>query len=204
MNQPSEKITGAILAGGKSRRMGRNKALLDLGGQPVIQRLVEQFQRTFDEVLVIANDSAVYQRFCNSVYPDIHLEKGPLAGLHSALRHAANDWVFISACDSPFFNVNLFGAMLSLRKNADAVICETEDGLQPLTALYSRRCLQPIENCLEQERLKVVSFHDQIRLQIVPNEDVERLDSGSRMFWNMNYPEDYEQAVQWTEVGSEI
>jgi molybdopterin-guanine dinucleotide biosynthesis protein A len=94
--------------------------------------------------------------------------------------------------------------MLPLRDEADAVICETEDGLQPLTALYSRRCLPHIDNCLQQERLKVVSFHDCIRLRVVPSEEIERLDSDARMFWNMNYPEDYEQALQWIEACSEV
>jgi molybdopterin-guanine dinucleotide biosynthesis protein A len=203
MDEPSQKITGAILAGGKSRRMGRNKALLELAGKPVIERLVEQFRKTFAEVIVIANDTQ-YGRFCDAVFSDIYYEKGPLAGLHSALTHAANDWVFISACDSPFFNVGLFREMLPLRDKADAVICETEDGLQPLTALYSRRCLPHIDNCLQQERLKVASFHDRIRLRVVPSEEIERLDSNARMFWNMNYPEDYEQALQWIEACSEV
>ena len=88
MDEPSQKITGAILAGGKSRRMGRNKALLELAGKPVIERLVEQFRKTFAEVIVIANDTQ-YGRFCDAVFSDIYYEKGPLAGLHSALTHAA-------------------------------------------------------------------------------------------------------------------
>ena len=189
------KVTGAILAGGKSRRMGRNKALLPLGGKPVVQRLVVQFEEMFEETMLIANDPELYQVYSSKIVPDIFPGKGPLAGLHAALNGAKNDWVFLTACDTAFVQTEVVMGMAELRKGTDAVLAETEDGLQPLNAFYSRRCLPFIENRLRTGKFKMISFHSDVKIRIVQPLELPQWDPDTRTFWNMNTPEDYEEAL---------
>lgn len=192
-------ISGVILAGGKSRRMGRNKALLPIGGKPVILRLVEQFQSLFEEAFVIANDAALYAPYCSRIVPDLYPGKGPLAGLHAALSHCGRDWVFISACDTPFIQATVVQEMARLRENVDAALAETEEGPQPLNAYYSRRCLPAIQRCLEADELRMISFWPEIKMRVAPWAQVKQWDSSARTFWNMNTPEDYQAALALVE-----
>ena len=188
-------VSGAILAGGESRRMGKNKALLELDGKSLIERLVLAFEELFAEVFVVANDPAPYEAISSRIVPDLYPGLGPLAGIHSALRHARHEWVFVSGCDSPFVNQVALREMAGLREGVDAVLAETEDGLHPLSAFYARACLDPIEDCLEGGRLRVVGFHPEIRRLVIPADQARQWDPWGRMFLNINTPADYENAL---------
>ncbi|MBI2193100.1 MAG: molybdenum cofactor guanylyltransferase [Planctomycetes bacterium] len=182
--------------------MGRNKALLPLDGRPIIQRLHEQFQALFEEVFVVANDAGLYAAYCPRIVPDIFPGKGPLAGLHSALSHTSREWVFLSACDTPFVRDSVVNGLAAYREGADAVLAETEEGPQPLNAYYSKRCLSAVQRCLEAGELKMVSFLPTVRPRLVPWSEVARWDPRGRTFWNMNTPEDYQTALNaWETVG---
>jgi len=188
-------VSGAILAGGQSRRMGRNKAFLEVDGRPVIRRLIERFDAVFSEVLIVSNDPGAYRGVCAKVVADIFPGRGPLAGIHSALSHAKNGWIFVSACDCVFFNPEVVRGLWALSDGVDAVVAELDGYLEPLNALYSAACLGPVRRRLEESRLRVVSFYPEIRLRVVSAAQIGRWDPTGRMFWNMNTPADYRAAV---------
>lgn len=195
MTTPKLPVTGVVLAGGQSRRMGKNKALLPMGGKPVVRRLVELFSQLFEEVMIAANDPALYGPYCRKVVADVFPGKGPLAGLHAALTQARKDWVFMTACDTPFVSENLVRAMSKLTGGVDAVLAETEEGIEPLNAFYSKQCLPAVHGCLEAGEFRMVSFHPRIKLRVVSAAELAQWDPDGRTFWNMNTPEDYEKAL---------
>ena len=135
------KTTGIILAGGKNLRMGQNKAFLEVQGQRIIDRTKSLFVDLFDEVLLVANSLPDYLDLNLRTVADLYREKGPLGGIFTGLFHASFPHAFVAACDMPFLNRALISHLVGLSPGYDIVIPLTEDGLQPLHAVYSRKCL---------------------------------------------------------------
>jgi molybdopterin-guanine dinucleotide biosynthesis protein A len=150
-------ICAVILAGGRSRRMGFNKALLDVGGQPMIQILIDRVRPLTDQILISSNDDSSY-RFLNfPVVPDHFTECGPLAGFHAAMLWNTCSLYLMLACDLPNLRAPVLFNLLSLAEGFDAVIPRTKDGLvHPLCAVYRRTCLPSIEKALQQGANKVI------------------------------------------------
>ena len=107
-------MTGAVLAGGRSRRMGTNKALLRIDGATIIRRVVRTLTKAFDDVIIIANDPAPYSFPGVRIYPDIHIGTGSLGGLYTALVKSRSDHTFVTACDMPFLDIDCINRLLSI------------------------------------------------------------------------------------------
>ena len=137
-------ISGVVLAGGKSTRMGRNKAILEIGGKRLIDRLVEGLQGIFPEVIIVANTLDLYDYLGVRVVPDLIRDKGALGGIYTAAAIASNPWVFVMACDMPFFNPGLIRYLATLTDDWDAVVPYTDEW-EPLYALYAKTCLPQME-----------------------------------------------------------
>lgn len=183
-------ITGVILAGGQSSRMGSNKALLPYRGGRFIEAIYRQLSELFPEVILVTNTPEQYAFLSCSKVPDL-LGKGALAGLHSGLYHAANHHIFAVACDMPYLNNALIRRISLLRDNADVVIPEGEAGLEPLHALYAKKCLPFMEESLQADKRRVVSFFPQVRVHQLNRETVGNVDPGFNSFRNINTPDDY-------------
>jgi molybdenum cofactor guanylyltransferase len=150
-------ICAVILAGGQSRRMGFNKALIDVDGRPIISILIDQVRRLTNRVLISSNDDSSY-RFLNfPVIPDHFAGCGPLAGLHAAMRWNDCSLYIVLACDLPNLQVRLLRSLVSLAEGFDAAIPRTADGLaHPLCAVYRKTCLAAIEQALEKGSNKFI------------------------------------------------
>ena len=187
-------ISAVILAGGNSSRMKTNKALLMLEGQTILQIIINQLSSFFDEILIISNTPELYLPLKLPVYSDIFLNQGPLAGIHSGLRHMSKPHGFFLACDMPFFSPVLAMELLSDLKEYQAVVPQKGKYLQPLHAAYRKDCLPQIENVLrERERPKIISFYELINIKYLdfnqrPDQEWDQI------FFNVNTPEDYEIA----------
>jgi molybdopterin-guanine dinucleotide biosynthesis protein A len=186
MSSTQPPITGVILAGGKSSRMGQNKALMSLGGKRLVDRVVEVMHSVFDDLLMVTNTPDVYANLGLPMVQDVWPEKGSLGGVYSAIYHVATPYCLIVACDMPFLQAAV------LRYLIPDVLGE----LQTLHAIYSKACLQPIERRLETHRLRIVGFFPEVRVRTVTASELEPYDPALLAFQNLNTPEEFQAAEQ--------
>lgn len=183
-------MTGVILAGGRSTRMGRNKAFLEAGGERLIDRQVRLFRSLFPEVIIVTASPLDYLDQPAAIATDIFPGRGALGGIYTGLFHASDEQAFFAACDMPFLNPDFLAYMVDQAAGRDIVVPAPPDGLQPLHAIYSRRCLPVIQGLLEKERLKITGFYPGFATLLIPPETLRRFDPAGRMFLNINTPAD--------------
>lgn len=180
-----------ILAGGASRRMGRNKALLPFRGKPLIRHQLDLLAPLFSEILISANEPAPYAPFGLRVVPDLFAEPCSLSGIHALLKAATAPRVFVVACDLPFLNPALIRKLLEVPGDFDVVVPESDEGLEPLHAIYSRTCLPAIEKSAADSQWKVSAFYPGLWVDTVPIVDGDWLVEGRSPFTNANTPDDW-------------
>jgi molybdopterin-guanine dinucleotide biosynthesis protein A len=195
-------IEGFILAGGRSRRMGADKAGLKLGGRSFIERVAEALYAVALRVRVVgARDKT--EMYPLTVVEDVYPEWGALGGLHGALAACRAPWAAVVACDLPFVTGELFLRLASLRQNFDAVIPVQIDGrAQPLCALYRREaCATLASELIAQGERRPRALLQQIKTRWVAPDELADLQGSSHFFANINTPEDYAQARERIEKG---
>jgi len=185
------KATGILLAGGKSSRMKKNKAFLELEGKPLVERSLTVLQTVFTEVLISSNKPELYAGYEVPVILDEILDRGPLEGIYQGLKAATYDEVFFVACDMPFLSVELIRLMSSWISAYDVVIPKLQSGLHPLHAFYHRRCLPSIKSNLEANHLKVIDFYPSCSVRYVEETELQAVTDLSQVFCNINTPEDW-------------
>ena len=184
-------VTGVILAGGKSLRMGSDKALLPFQGARFLEAIHRRMAELFEEVIVVTGAPGQYEFLPCRRVPDLYEGAGALAGIHSGLRHSGTDLVFVAACDMPHLNGELVRHLCGLAEGADVVVPEGEKGIEPLHAVYRKSALPAIEKALRDGERRVVSFFDRVAVRRVGLPEVSRLDPSLEAFRNINTPEDY-------------
>ncbi|MBI2354599.1 MAG: molybdenum cofactor guanylyltransferase [Deltaproteobacteria bacterium] len=184
-------VTGVILAGGRSSRMGSNKALLPYRGGRFIEAIHRLLSGIFAEVILVTNHPEQYEFLpCRKVsdrYPGL----GALAGLHAGLYHGAAEHILAVACDMPYLNSALIRRLALLRYGADVVIPEGESGAEPLHAIYGRGCLPFMEEALAADERRIVSFFHRVRVKRFSQGEVAAIDPGFDSFRNINTPDEY-------------
>lgn len=183
-------MTGIILSGGKNTRMGTNKALLQVDGMRLIDRTVSLFRSLFREVIIVTADPLDYLDQETVIVTDILPDRGALGGLYTGLFYATEEQAFVAACDMPFMNRDFLQYMASQAAGYDIVVPAPRDGLQPLHAVYARRCLPSIRSLLDRNRLQIKAFYPGHRILEIPPEVLRLYDPAGRMFVNLNAPED--------------
>ncbi|MHB9098014.1 MAG: molybdenum cofactor guanylyltransferase [Syntrophales bacterium] len=184
-------MTGIILSGGRNRRMGENKAFLRVGGERLIDRTVRLFRELFREVIIVTASPLDYIDQETAIVTDILAERGALGGLYTGLFYAAEEYAFIAACDIPFLNRAFIEYMVSRAPGYDIVVPAPPDGLQPLHAVYARRCLPAIRNLLDRNHLQIKEFYPGKRILTIAPEILHCFDPEGRMFLNVNTPEEF-------------
>jgi molybdopterin-guanine dinucleotide biosynthesis protein A len=186
-------MTGVILSGGKSARMGMNKAFLEFEGKRLIDRAMLTFKDIFEEVILVTNSPLEYLDQDCIIASDIFRNKGALGGIYTGIFFASFDRVFVSACDMPFLNRQFIEHMIKLTGRYDIVVPETPDGLQPLHAIYSKRCLAPIKKLMDAGDLKITAFYRGLKALTIAKETIKSFDPEGKMFINVNTREDLER-----------
>lgn len=187
-------ITTVVMAGGKSSRMGTDKAFVPLLGKPLIDHVLESLSGIGQEEIIITNRPEDYEHLNRPMFQDIIPKSGPLGGLHTALVHANYPHILVTACDMPWLNRSLLEYMISLRFSAQAIVPLWLSYPEPLHAVYSKSCLSPIEQKLTAGSFKLISFYDDIEVLYVEADDIARFDPQGRSFSNINTPDDLAQA----------
>ena len=192
------KVSGIVLAGGMSRRLGRNKAIEPLGGEPLISRVIGRLSEVTDETVVVVNDleraSALSLPDWAHVAVDIYPGGGSLGGIFTGLSSADGEWGLVVACDMPFLNVGLFNHILSARNGYDAVIPVLEGRPEPTHAAYSKSCLPHMQQHLEADDLKIAHFFDDVRVKFIEEREIDLLDPERLSFFNVNTQEDLDRS----------
>lgn len=189
--------TGVVLAGGKSTRMGQDKAALLLDGEPLLARVVRRLQHALADVLIVgpAEIGALVPGL--RVVQDTEPGRGPLAGLSSALRAISTPWAFVVACDMPFIEPALVRAMVDLAvapPEVDAVVLRTQRGTEKLHTAYAKTCLPAVDNQLAAGDLALHRLLSAIRVREMPWSDAVRYDPAGYSAFNANTPEDWARA----------
>ncbi|MBV9865392.1 MAG: molybdenum cofactor guanylyltransferase [Abitibacteriaceae bacterium] len=188
-----------IIAGGASRRMGRDKALLSIKGQPLIAHIAEVLRQIFPDLVVVTSNATIADAAHAHAISDIYPGKGPLAGIHVALKHWEQP-TFCVACDMPYLNADYIRHLCAQLEDFDAVIPCSGDYAEPLHAVYTPVCLPVIESTLQQERVgPVSSIYKQLKVRFIEGEQARQFDPALRMFENWNTPEEVKMSLTTVE-----
>mgnify|MGYP001765064387 CR=1 FL=1 len=190
-------VTGVILAGGKSRRMGEDKRFLKLGETTLLDRAQQAMREVFQEVLVIiAQDSDPLVLSGATVYRDLYPHCGSLGGLYTGITYASHQRIFAVACDMPFLDPALIQWFVNRAPDADVVVARLDQGLQPLHAVYRKSVLPHMKQLIDLRELRIHALVSNPRLAVTTVSPEEWTDSGAalRSFHNLNAPEDVQVA----------
>jgi len=193
-------ISLAIQAGGESRRMGRNKALMPFAGKPLIQYVADRLAGFADETFVTANPPELYGFLRLPVYPDEIPGRGALGGLLTALRRAQSPLVAVVACDMPFASLALLRrqAQLLIDENVDVVTPMTAFGPEPLHAVYRKAtCLSVVEAAIASGQWKLSGWLEQVKVHAMLADEWESYDPDGVIFANLNTPDEFLKAEQY-------
>ena len=189
-------MTGILLAGGRSQRMGSDKALLELAGETFLARGVRLLRTLCQDVLIAARPGQDLPeiRGCRLVRdeaPDL----GPLAGIAAGLAASGDDWHLVLACDLPLARPELLRLLCAKAGEADAVVPHAEGRLQPLLAVYSRACLEPAQAALRSGTRAIAAMLDRVEVRLVPEDELRAADPDLVSFINVNTHEDYQMIL---------
>jgi len=192
-------LTVVIQAGGQSSRMGEDKALKPFLGKPLIQRVIERLTPIADELIVTTNRPADYAFLDQRLVSDLKPDRGALGGLYTAIASASHPFVAVAACDMPFASGSFFESAhrLIVEEEADVVIAKTDEGYEPLHALYRREtCLPAIEAAIDADMWKVIAWFPQVKVRTLSPEELKNFDPSGLCFWNVNTPDEFAKAEQ--------
>lgn len=186
-------VSVVILAGGQSRRLGRDKSLLELAGQPLVERVVTRLAPLSDDLVVVADHPARYQSLDMPVrfVTDQVRGMGSLMGIYSGLGVAHHRQALVVACDMPFLNVALLRYMIPLADGYDVVVPRLDSMLEPLHAIYGKTCLPHMAQLLERRERRIVAFFGEVQVRYVEDDEIDRFDPEHLSFINVNLPEDW-------------
>jgi len=194
-----EDITAIILAGGKSSRMGSDKALLQIGGRTVIEGVVGLLQSLFPEILLSVNSPLAYEFLHLPLVQDVYRSAGPLAGIHAALRESANEKNLIISCDLPLMSREMIDVVASRPTDKALLIVRAAGYLQPFPGLYRRSLLPLLEDLLREpaglqgvgrRRHAIHALYDRVEIEIIEAGDLPLY--RAELFFNLNNQNDYQ------------
>jgi molybdopterin-guanine dinucleotide biosynthesis protein A len=194
-------FTVAIIAGGKSSRMGTDKSFVSLLGKPMIEHVLASISDLGqDETILITNRPGDYAHLCLPMFADVIPDQGALGGIYTALYYSQTADVLTLACDMPFLNPDLLRYIIGLGGEYgspyDVIVPRVDNHPQGLHALYNKSCLPSIRAKIDTHRLKVISFYDDVRVRYLEPAEWSRLDPRGRSFHNVNTPEELQTAQQ--------
>ena len=183
-------VTGVVLAGGKSLRYGRNKALVKVDGVSLIEKVLRVMESLFEELTLITNTPDVYAHLGLPMRPDLIKGLGPLGGIHAALSSINSDAGFFVACDMPALSGSLIHHMVMIRDDFDVVVPRISGKIETLHTLYHKRCLPSVKELIDSGGRQVFRFFPKVSVRYVEEEEIRIFDPQLASFYNVNRPEE--------------
>lgn len=192
-------LSVAIVAGGKSSRMGTDKAFVPLLGKPMIEHVLERVSDLGqDETILITNHPSDYAHLNLPMYSDIVPEKGSLGGIYTAIYYSNSEYILAVACDMPFLNRELLQYMSHLRMAEDGpfdvIVPRVANYPEAIHAIYRKSCLEPIRSRIDADKLKIIGFYDDVRVRYIDEPEYRPIDPNGLSFFNANTPEELAEA----------
>jgi len=197
-------MTSIVLAGGKSIRLGREKALEKVKSQPLIQLVIDRLSSLGNDIMVVTSQIDTLPDLGVKKVIDIYPNKGPLGGIYSGLMAAPCFYCLVVGCDMPLLNVALLRYIMELSPGFDVVIPRVNDNVEPLHAVYSKNCLATIETALKRDRLQIQGFFHQVKVRYVEDAELKKFDPEHLSFFNINSESDLERAQALLEKKEDI
>lgn len=198
-------VTGVLLAGGKSRRMGEDKRFILVGQRTLFERAYAVLCELFEQVCVVIAQDSPSPRADLPVLRDLIPDCGSLGGLYTGLRRAETEHIFLAACDMPFLNPDVIRHMVHQKDGVDIVISRWANRLQPTHAVYGQNCLPVIEEMMRLHNRKIHSMidHPALRVRVMAEQEIKQIDRDGRSMFNINTPSDLEfaRSVQDADTG---
>ena len=186
------------MAGGLNKRFsGANKAFMQVGNKRILDHIYDVFIELFEEIILVTNDPIKYLGWNMKIVTDLYSCRSSLTGIHSGLFYSTGSHAFITACDTPFLKKELIETIIcAVEPQTDIIIPETSAGIEPLCAVYSKRCLKQIENQLDKHEYKIQKFFNKVRVRTVSDNELRANDPELTSFFNVNNPSSLEKAKQ--------
>jgi len=197
-------VSGVVLAGGRSRRLGIDKAFLRLFDQPLVARVVNTLVSLSDDLIVVTNEPALYAELGLPVrlVGDERPGQGSLMGVYSGLRQARYSHAVVVACDMPFLSRSLLRYMTSLTADYDVIVPEVNGMPEPLHAIYGEASLRPMARLLADGERKIIRFFPEVRVRVVKESEIDQFDPDHLSFLNVNTRQDWDRIQQMVSTGS--
>lgn len=190
-------IAGVILAGGKSRRFGSNKAFAEINGRLLIERVIAVLGSVFEELIIITNDPDEYAALGLPMHEDLIKGLGPIGGIYTGLEKLQNPKGFFVACDMPFMNEKLIRHMVDISNGFEAVVPKIDWKMEPLHAIYAKDCLPAIRELMASGECMINRFFQKIHVRFLKEEEIKIYDPFFRSFYNINKPDELIDAIEW-------
>jgi molybdenum cofactor guanylyltransferase len=186
-------LTGVILAGGKSTRYGTNKAFAEVQGVRLIERTIRVMGSVCPRLLLVTNTPAEYAYLHLPMVEDLIKGLGPLGGIYTGLEVIDDEDGLFVACDMPFLREDLLRYMVTLAGDFDAVVPRVDWMVEPLHALYTKKCLPSMRKFIRSQELQILKFFQEIRVRYMEEAEIRKIDPDLKSFFNINRPEDLER-----------
>ncbi|ACV64221.1 molybdopterin-guanine dinucleotide biosynthesis protein MobB subunit [Desulfofarcimen acetoxidans DSM 771] len=197
-------ISGIILAGGKSSRMGTNKALLDIDGIPLIERVARIIAPVCSEIIIAGGDEKTYGHTGYKIIPDIYPGCGPLSGIHAGLLSAKHFYSFVAACDIPYPNVQTIQLLTKSIEDYDVVMLSIQNHLEPLFSIYSKNFAAVAETALKQGIYKIIDLIPLTRWKTFELQTSDMIFDQQKNLMNANTPEDFKKAKEYSRINRRL
>jgi molybdenum cofactor guanylyltransferase len=195
-------VTAIILAGGKSSRLGRDKALEKIGGKYLIERIIDSLSQFGDDIIVITAAPNQLPGLNIEKVIDTYPHTGAKVGLCTGINAATSFYSLVVACDMPFLNIDLLRYLLDAVSGFDAAIPRIGDKIEPLHAVYSKNCIPILEEQIRKGKLKISDIFNEINVRYIEAEEIERYDPQHLSLFNINSEADLKRAKTIVEKGS--
>jgi len=192
---PFKNVTGLILLGGKSSRYGSNKALVEIDGVRLIERVTGVMKSIFHRVILVTNTPEEYAYLRLPMVEDLIKGLGPMGGIYTGLMTMSDETGFLVACDMPFLSGKLIRHMVEVRDDFDTVVPRMDWMLEPLHALYSKKCIPVIQKAIEERQYQIAKCFAGMRVRYMDEEELRLWDPDLRSFFNINKPQDLPRAA---------
>jgi molybdopterin-guanine dinucleotide biosynthesis protein A len=201
MQDKTKAVTGFVAAGGRSSRMGKDKAWLQLAGRPMIEHVITSLRAATTTVALLANDPE-YAKLGFKVFKDSQAGIGPLEAIRTALKNSSTDRVIMVGCDLPFVTTELFKFLLNVADDYDVVVPMSAEGkLEPLCAIYRTTALEAVEELIASGQRRISPLFDKVATRFVRFGELEALPGSHAFFTNINTPDDYDRAISRMDAG---
>lgn len=195
-------VTGVVLAGGRSSRYGKNKALVELNNVPLIERVLHVMEAIFHHVIIITNTPKEYEYLQIPMFQDLVKGLGPLGGIYTGLEVIPNGAGFFVACDMPFLNPYLIRYMTGIMDGFDVVVPRVSEWIEALHGLYAKECRGSIEGLIRSGDYQIFQFFSSVSVRFVEEDEIRRWDPDMRSFLNVNTPDELRRLERFPSGGA--